>query len=81
MTNEWASKECFGHQAEDMLRGDPPHKCLYCGIFDKCHKMTLAACLQSISTGMDRLIENSTATNKFLKFTELNKRAEADMEK
>jgi hypothetical protein len=81
MENEWDSKECFGQQGEDMLHGDPPYKCLDCSIFDKCHKITIAACLQSISTGMDLLIENGLVTNKLMGFAELNKFAETEMGK
>jgi hypothetical protein len=81
MKNEWDSKECFRQQAEDMLHGEPLYKCLKCSIFDKCHKITIAACLQSISTGMDLLIENGLATNKLMGFAELNKLAEIEMKK
>ncbi|MEA2059004.1 MAG: hypothetical protein U9P10_00405 [Thermodesulfobacteriota bacterium] len=66
MKNEWDSKECFGQQAEDMLHGDPPYKCLKCNVFDKCHKITVAAYLQSISTDLDLIIQNGIATNKLM---------------
>lgn len=79
MKNEWDSKECFGQQAEDMLHGEAPYKCLECDIFDKCHKITIAACLQSISTDLDLLIQNGLATNKLMCFAELQKLAEAEM--
>ncbi len=71
MKNEWDSKECFGQQAEDMLHGEPPYKCLDCDIFDKCHKITIAACLQSISTDLDLITQNGLATNKLMGFAEL----------
>jgi hypothetical protein len=79
--NEWDSKECFGQQAEDMLHGEAPYKCLECDIFDKCHKITIAACLQSISTGMDLLIENGLMTKKLMGFEALGKLSEAEMKK
>jgi hypothetical protein len=75
MENEWDSKECFGMQAEDMLHGEPPHKCLDCKLFDKCHKITVAGCLQSITMSMDLLIENGLVTNKLMGFAELSKLA------
>jgi|GEM_PF-1039812 len=81
MKNEWDSKECFGQQAEDMLHGEPPYKCLDCNIFDKCHKITVTACLQSISMDLDLIIQNGLATNKLVGFAELNKLAEAEMKK
>ena len=64
-----------------MSRGEPPYKCLDCDIFDKCHKITIAACLQSISTDLDLLTQNGLATNKLMGFAELNKLAEAEMKK
>lgn len=81
MKNEWDSKECFGQQAEGMLHGEPPYKCLDCGIFDKCHKITVAACLQAISTDLTLITENGLATNKLKGFAELNKLAESEVKK
>jgi hypothetical protein len=81
MKNEWDSKECFGRQAEDMLHGDAPYKCLKCDIFDKCHKITVAACLQAISTDLSLITENGLATKKLMGFAELNKLSEAGMTK
>jgi hypothetical protein len=81
MKNEWDSKECFGQQAEDMLYGEPPYKCLDCDIFDKCHKITVAACLQAIATDLQLITQNGLATNKLMGFAELDKLAEADMTK
>jgi len=52
MSNEWDLKECFGQQAEDILYGNAPYECLKCELFDKCHKITIAACLQSIATDL-----------------------------
>ena len=81
MKNEWDSKECFGQQAQEMLYGDPPYKCLDCKIFDKCHKITVAACLQSISTDLDLFTQNGLASHKLMGFEELNKHAESEMKK
>jgi hypothetical protein len=81
MTNEWDSKECFGQQGEDMLHGEAPYKCLDCPLFERCHKLTIAACLQAISSDMELLIENGLATNKLMGFAELNKLAEMEMGK
>jgi hypothetical protein len=81
MKNEWDSKECFGQQAEDMLHGEPPYKCLDCDIFDKCHKITIAACLNAIATDLDLITQNGLATNRLMGFAQLNKLAEAEMEK
>jgi hypothetical protein len=80
MKNEWDAKECFGRQAEDMLYGDPPYKCLKCEYIDKCHKITVSACLQAIMSDLDLIVQNGLATNKLLGVEELAKLAEADME-
>ena len=58
-----------------MLHGKPPHGCLDCDIFDKCHKITVAACLQAIATDLQLITQNGLATNKLMGF------AEADMTK
>ena len=79
MKNEWDSKECFGQQAEDILHGEPPYKCLKCDIFDKCHKITVAACLQSISTDLDLITQNGLATKKLMGFAQLDELAEVKM--
>lgn len=79
MKNEWDSKDCFGRQGEDILHGDPPYECLKCNIFDKCHKITVSACLQAISTDLDLITQNGLATSKLMGFAELSKLAEADM--
>ena len=81
MKTEWDSKECFGQQAEDMLHGEPSYKCLKCDIFDKCHKITVSACLQAISTDLNLITENGLATNKLMGFAKLNELAEAEMKK
>jgi hypothetical protein len=81
MKNEWDSKKCFGQQAEDVLHGEAPYKCLKCEIFDKCHKITVAACLQAISTDLSLITANGLATNKLMGFSQLSKLAEADMKK
>ncbi len=78
MENEWDSKECFGQQAEDMLHGEAPYKCLECSLFDKCHKITVAACLQSISTDLDLIVQNGIATKKLMVYNELAKLAEKE---
>jgi hypothetical protein len=82
MKNEWDSKECFGQQAEDILHGEAPYKCLECSFFDKCHKITVAACLQSMSTDLDLIVQNGLATKKLLGYKELDeliRKEEAEM--
>ena len=40
-----ARPDCFGNQAEPLLRGKPVDRCIDCELFDKCHKITVAASL------------------------------------
>ncbi len=81
MTNEWDAKECFGRQGEDIIYGDPPYKCLECLYFDKCHKISVASCLQAISSDLDLIVQNGLATNKLVGFAELSQLADIDMGK
>lgn len=81
MKKEWDTMECFGRQAEGMLSGEAPHRCLECSLFDRCHKITVSACLQSISTDVGLLIENGLATNSLMGFDELNELAGTDTKK
>ena len=81
MKKETDGKWCFGRQAEGMLQGESPQKCVECGLFENCHKMTVAACLQSISTDVGLLIENGLATNSLMGFDELNELAGAENKK
>lgn len=52
MKNERDVKECFGRQGEGLLYGEEPYECLVCELFDKCHKITVAGCLQCIHDDM-----------------------------
>ncbi len=81
MTNDWKMKDCFGMQAEEMLYGEPPARCMECDVFEKCHKITVAACLQAIATDLQLITQNGLATNKLMGFAELDKLAQADMSK
>ena len=66
-------KECFGSQSRDILFGEPPDKCLDCDLFEKCHKITIAACLQTMSEGIELIIQNLLTTNQLKSFNELEK--------
>jgi hypothetical protein len=61
-----------------MLHGEAPYKCLECSFFDKCHKITVAACLQSISTDLDLIVQNGIATKKLMVYKELADLAEKE---
>ena len=65
------NKDCLGQQGRDFLFGKFPDKCLSCDQFDICHKLSVAACLHSISDGMDLIIQNGLVTGKLLGFAEL----------
>lgn len=71
-------KECLGSQGREMLYGEFPKDCMDCAVFDKCHKITIAASLQSISEGMDLIIQNGLSNGQLKSFQELEKEYEAD---
>jgi len=48
--------ECFGTQAGELLYGRPVDKCVECEWFDKCHRITVAASLLSISDALDLIV-------------------------
>lgn len=76
MTNKY--KECFGSQGRKMLYGEFPKDCMNCEEFDKCHKITIASSLQSISEGMDLIIQNGLSSGKLKCFQELEKEYEKE---
>ena len=50
--------DCFGEQGGVILGGESPKACLDCRVFDKCHKVTVAATLQAIATDLDLIVQN-----------------------
>lgn len=70
--------ECFGIQAECMLRGEPPTDCIPCEWFDKCHKITVAGCLQSIADNLDLAVQNGLTDGRLKSLMELGKIADAE---
>ena len=73
-----AIPECFGNQAECMLHGKPPTDCIPCEWFDKCHKITVAACLQTIAADLDLEIQNGLTDGRLKSFMELEIIADAE---
>ena len=69
--------ECFGTQGLVMLDGDMPTECLECGVFEKCHKITLGACLHSISNDLDLIVQNGLVYGRLKGFAELEKEADS----
>jgi len=65
--------DCFGNQAGSMLDGRTPEKCAYCEWFEKCHKITVAASLLSISDALDLIIQNGLADGRLKGYEELKK--------
>lgn len=56
--------ECFGSQARGLLCGEPIDDCVDCEVFDRCHKITVAASLQSIETDLDLIVQNGLADGR-----------------
>ena len=50
--------DCFGDQGGVVLCGESPKACLDCRVFEKCHKVSVAATLQAISTDLDLIVQN-----------------------
>ncbi|MEI8372798.1 MAG: hypothetical protein WCJ35_08190 [Planctomycetota bacterium] len=50
--------DCFGEQGGVILGGESPKMCLDCQVFEKCHKITVAATLQAIATDLDLIVQN-----------------------
>lgn len=65
-------KDCFGDQGGSMLCGEIPKDCLSCDIFDKCHKVTIAASLQGINGDLSFLIQNGLKTGWLKSYKELS---------
>jgi hypothetical protein len=53
-------KDCFGSQGGSLLYGEAPINCFDCEkeIFDRCHKVSIAASLQRLNTDSDLVIQN-----------------------
>jgi hypothetical protein len=56
-----------------MLDGRTPEKCADCEWFEKCHKITVAASLLSISDALDLIIQNGLADGRLKGYEELKK--------
>ena len=50
--------DCFGEQGGAILGGESPKACLDCQVFEKCHKITVAATLQAIATDLDLIVQS-----------------------
>jgi hypothetical protein len=62
---------CFGNQAEPLLHGEPVVECIDCDVFDKCHKITVAGCLQALSTDLNLIVSNGLSDGTLKDFKEL----------
>jgi len=65
--------ECFGCQSQPLLYGRDISVCVDCEWFEKCHKITVSACLMSISDAMDLIVQNGLADGRLKGFEELEK--------
>ncbi len=64
-------KDCFGEQGRDVLFGESCEKCIQCPLFDKCHKVSIAVCLQMISSDTDLITQNGLAQGWLYGYKEL----------
>lgn len=72
-----ARPDCFGNQAEPLLRGKPVDRCIDCELFDKCHKITASVSLLAISDALDLIVQNGLVDGRLKGFAELEEIADA----
>jgi hypothetical protein len=76
-------KDCFGEQGRDALFGESCEKCIRCSVFEKCHKISIAICLQAISSDTNLITQNGLTRGwlfGYQKLDQLNETEEADCE-
>ena len=69
--------ECFASQGRSPLGGEMPTQCVDCSMFEVCHKITVAATLQSISDDLDLIVQNGLTDGRLKGFQELEELWEA----
>ncbi len=74
MNNSSILKECFGDQGGAPLHGEVPEGCLNCDseIFERCHKVTIAASLQGINMDFSLVTQNGLQSGWLKSFKELS---------
>lgn len=65
--------DCFGDQGGTILGGEAPNKCTTCDLFDRCHKVTIAASLQGIAMDLSLITQNGLESGWLKAFQELKK--------
>jgi hypothetical protein len=65
--------DCFGDQGGAILGGESPNKCATCDLFDRCHKVTIAASLQGIAMDLSLITQNGLESGWLRAFKELSK--------
>jgi len=70
-------KDCFGEQGRDALFGESCEQCIGCSLFDKCHRVSIAICLQAISSDTNLITQNGLTRGWLFGFQKLNELNEA----
>jgi len=73
MESQQQLKDCFGDQGGAILAGESPNKCAKCDLFDRCHKVTIAASLQGIAMDLDLITQNGLESGWLKAFKELSR--------
>jgi len=73
MESQRGLKDCFGDQGGAILGGESPNKCTTCDLFDRCHKVTIAASLQGIATDLSLITQNGLESGWLKAFQELSR--------
>ena len=73
MESQQDSRDCFGDQGGAILGGESPNKCATCDLFDRCHKVTIAASLQGIAMDLSLITQNGLESGWLKAFKELSR--------
>ena len=67
----------FGTQALGLLHGESVAECVECALFEKCHKITVAAYLHGLSDDLELIVQNGLTDGSLKAYMELGGIAEA----
>ncbi len=73
MESQKGQEDCFGDQGGAILSGESPDKCARCDLFDRCHKVTIAASIQGIAIDLSLITQNGLESGWLKAFQELSR--------
>jgi hypothetical protein len=63
--------ECFSRQGEVMLYGEAPYGCAACEVFERCHKLSVAASLSVLEENVELMVQNGLFDKRLRPFKDL----------